>query len=129
MAKTDESDVHKSGLKVVVIILVAVLTSALCVVCAAVGIFGYTFYQNAEESTPTPIVSQLPTMETEECKVTGCSGQVCSDEDVITDCAWREEYACYKDATCERQSNGECGWTETESLKACLKATEFIFQP
>ena len=42
---------------------------------------------------------------------TGCSRQVCSDEEVITTCEWRTEYECYKTAKCERQSNGKCGFT------------------
>lgn len=55
------------------------------------------------------------------CFVGGCSSQVCSeDPNVITTCEWREEYACYQNATCERQGNGQCGWTKTESLNACL---------
>jgi hypothetical protein len=56
-----------------------------------------------------------------ECFVGGCSGQVCSDQDgVITTCEWQEEYACYQTATCERQATGECGWTPTPELEACL---------
>ncbi len=56
------------------------------------------------------------------CRPTGCSGQVCSDEDVVTTCEFRPEYQCYKDpgARCERQSNGDCGWTQTVDLVACL---------
>lgn len=57
------------------------------------------------------------------CRPTGCSGQVCSDEDMVTTCEARPEYACYKEpfAVCERQSTGECGWTETRSLTTCLE--------
>jgi eight-cysteine-cluster-containing protein len=54
------------------------------------------------------------------CRIGGCSGQVCSDEDVITDCAYREYYACYANAVCARQSNGECGWTMTPEIQQCL---------
>lgn len=54
------------------------------------------------------------------CRVTGCSSQVCSDQDVITDCLYKEEYICYQKAKCERQSDGRCGWTETKELKMCL---------
>jgi hypothetical protein len=55
------------------------------------------------------------------CFVGGCSGQSCSDhEGVITTCEWRDEYACYQTATCERQSGGACGWTSTPELDACL---------
>ena len=55
------------------------------------------------------------------CIVTGCSGQVCSDRPVYTTCEWRPEYACYADATCERQDNGACGWTPTDELKQCIE--------
>ena len=56
------------------------------------------------------------------CVVGGCSGTVCTDnpDDAITTCEWREEYACYREATCERQSDGNCGWTDTRELQACL---------
>jgi hypothetical protein len=55
------------------------------------------------------------------CYVGGCSSQICSDDPgVVSDCMYRKEYACYKTAKCERQSNGQCGWTETAELKMCL---------
>ena len=60
-------------------------------------------------------VSQKP------CMKTGCSRQVCSDEEVITTCEFKTEYECYKRAACERQKNGECGFTQTPELTACLK--------
>ena len=53
------------------------------------------------------------------CIVTGCSGQICSDREVVTTCEFREEYACFKEAICERQVSGECGWTETEEYNQC----------
>lgn len=54
------------------------------------------------------------------CRRSGCSGQVCADHDVITTCEFRPEYACYRDATCARQADGQCGWTATPELQACL---------
>src|SRR5262249_3870164 len=54
------------------------------------------------------------------CKVTGCSGQICADQDMITTCEWRDSYACYETATCPRQAAGSCGWTDTPELDACL---------
>lgn len=56
------------------------------------------------------------------CKVAGCSGQLCveQEDDGISTCEYREEYACYKTATCERQTNGQCGWTQTAALRRCL---------
>lgn len=56
----------------------------------------------------------------EKCLVTGCSGQICSDEDVITTCEYKDEYVCYKTAKCEKQEDGTCGWTPTEDLVTCL---------
>lgn len=58
---------------------------------------------------------------TKPCMKTGCSGQVCSDKEVMTTCEYRAEYECYKKATCERQANGDCGFTQTPELVACLK--------
>src|SRR5689334_7151600 len=55
------------------------------------------------------------------CMKTGCSGQVCSDQEVITTCEYKTEYECYKKATCERQANGDCGFTPTPELNACLR--------
>jgi eight-cysteine-cluster-containing protein len=60
------------------------------------------------------------------CVVTGCSGQVCAEEDIITTCEYIPTYACYKNAKCQRQSNGKCGWTESEELLQCLKANSKI---
>lgn len=59
------------------------------------------------------------------CRPAGCSSQLCVSEDeaadIITTCEWRDEYACYQHATCERQQDGRCGWTMTNSLQACLR--------
>ena len=54
------------------------------------------------------------------CIKTGCSGQICSDHEVISTCEYKPEYECYKKATCERQANGDCGFTKTKELTDCL---------
>ena len=64
------------------------------------------------------LAAQPPAAKT--CIVTGCSGQICADEEVITTCEFRAEYACYKNARCERQSSEKCEWIETEELRACV---------
>jgi len=69
------------------------------------------FYLRAGKTTSSP----------KPCMKTGCSGQVCSDKEVITTCEFRAEYECYKKAACERQANGDCGWTQTSELTACLR--------
>ncbi len=57
------------------------------------------------------------------CVTSGCSNELCvekSNGGRATICLYRDEYACYKNATCERQSDGKCGWTQTKELKSCL---------
>lgn len=57
------------------------------------------------------------------CQIGGCSAEVCgeaSDEPIVSNCIYRPEFACYKAATCEKQSDGKCGWTQTEDLNRCL---------
>ncbi|MES2749384.1 MAG: hypothetical protein V4606_03250 [Patescibacteria group bacterium] len=70
-------------------------------------------------------VASETTTTTGACKVGGCSAQLCgeaSDMDgMVTTCEFRAEYACYRTATCERQTTGKCGWTQTTELAQCLK--------
>lgn len=56
------------------------------------------------------------------CVPGGCSNQLCVEqgEDAISTCEWRPEHACYRSASCERQPNGQCGWTPTPALQQCL---------
>lgn len=58
------------------------------------------------------------------CRPSGCSGQICADEDSVTTCEYRPEYACYQSAICERQADGACGWRPTATLKTCLSNLE-----
>ena len=55
------------------------------------------------------------------CVKTGCSGEICADEQKITRCLYRAEYACYQTASCERQADGNCGFTKTPELASCLR--------
>jgi hypothetical protein len=82
--------------------------------------------------TPSPTVVNPPSYSynntttvttTTTCYVGGCSGQICSDQPgMASNCEFRPEYACYKNATCEVQANGQCGWTPTASLTQCLNS-------
>lgn len=76
--------------------------------CAA----GYTCENNQVGAACVPAAGT--------CRKTGCSSHVCADTDVITTCELRDIYACYQAATCERQSDGKCGFTVTPALTACL---------
>jgi hypothetical protein len=73
---------------------------------------------NVQSSGPT---GTCQFVEQKECNVGGCSGQICSDEEgLVSTCEFRPEYACYAEATCERQTTGECGWTPTTELTSCI---------
>ena len=55
------------------------------------------------------------------CVVGGCSGTICSDRnDMMSTCEYKAEYGCYKTASCGRQADGQCGWTQSAELTACL---------
>lgn len=59
-----------------------------------------------------------------DCIVSGCSGQVCAPEPVITTCEFREEFACFQDpsvTTCGC-NEGQCAWNATPELAECLAA-------
>ena len=57
------------------------------------------------------------------CVRGGCSGQLCIEEgvDIASTCEWRPVFQCYQQATCERQLNGQCGFTPTHELVECLE--------
>lgn len=103
--------------------------------CAAAG---YPIMESYPEQCRTPdgrtfvnpnqSVQQPPaaggTFPAGECVRAGCSQQLCVEageaSDIVTTCEYRAEYACYRTATCERQSDGKCGWTQTSELRRCL---------
>ena len=59
------------------------------------------------------------------CFIGGCSGEICSDQKgMMSNCIYKAEFACYKNAKCERQSTGQCGWTATPDLKLCIQNAE-----
>jgi len=79
----------------------------------------------ATSTTPTATSTATTTPVTQgKCYVGGCSGQICADtEGMVSTCEYREVYGCYRTATCERQSTGKCGWTETAELSQCIQNT------
>jgi len=103
------------------------------VILAVLGL-GFWLFLGAEKTEEAQVVTPspeptltppppTPPVSTGDCYVGGCSGQICSEEpDAVSTCEYREEYACYKSARCERQADGVCGWTTTPELLACLSA-------
>jgi hypothetical protein len=79
------------------------------------------FYLRAQTSAANPEPSNPSPQKPKPCFKTGCSGQVCADEEVMTTCEFKPEYECYKRARCERQANGQCGFTDTPELRRCLR--------
>lgn len=70
---------------------------------------------------PPPPVATAPTANGG-CYVGGCSAQLCTDQPgAMSDCQYRSEYACYREATCKRQESGQCGWTMDSELRSCLR--------
>jgi len=61
----------------------------------------------------------------QECVRAGCSGELCVKaelaDQIATTCEYKAEYACYQKATCALQSDGSCGFNQTEELLECLK--------
>jgi cysteine-rich repeat protein len=73
--------------------------------------------------------TSLPTIDAEvPCEIAGCSGQLCVEvgTEEIGTCEWKNEYACYFNATCERQQSGQCGWTQTTTLQECIRDARTI---
>ncbi len=55
------------------------------------------------------------------CVISGCSGEICGEEQMASTCLYRAEYSCYKTATCERNKGGKCEWLQSDELASCLK--------
>jgi hypothetical protein len=81
----------------------------------------YCEYGNVLDAAGCPTCACKPPPSMGACYRGGCSGQLCTDSpNAGSTCEWRAEYACYTSATCARQSNGQCGFTSTPALTACL---------
>lgn len=71
---------------------------------------------------PVPQTTPVVNNPSGKCYIGGCSAQLCTDQqDAVSTCEYTAIYACYKSAKCERQVNGQCGWTQTPQLAACLR--------
>ncbi|MFZ2149567.1 MAG: hypothetical protein WAV15_00185 [Minisyncoccia bacterium] len=78
---------------------------------------GYSYYTTSN----APVYLGPPSIDSGGCFVSGCSGQICSDQpSAMSTCEYRKEYSCYQHSACERQPSGQCGWTPNEQLFACF---------
>lgn len=57
-----------------------------------------------------------------DCMTTGCSNELCSVEEDVSTCEWRDEYVCYSRpfAHCGCQ-DGACDWERNSRLERCLE--------
>lgn len=100
-------------------------TGLLIVTLASVAIAGGLTLGVSSAREAGPVIVQgewTKTPSTGKCKLSGCNREICSDHDLFTPCIWRPEFSCYKRALCEAQPDGNCGWTMTAELKACLRS-------
>lgn len=70
----------------------------------------------------TPLPTPTPYTQTG-CVRSGCSGEICGSVaagGLNSACVYKPVYACYKNARCEKQSNGVCAFTQTTELQSCL---------
>jgi len=86
-----------------------------------------------EEVPPMEEPGQGLGLQANDCAVAGCSGQLCVSADeagnIVTTCEYRAEYGCYKEASCEPQADGKCGWTQTSELRQCLAHPPAMDEP
>jgi hypothetical protein len=137
MAKKSKKkkDSLKTQLKENKQLLIGVSVAILMLLVASFGARG-DFLRMKKESKPVPdelvkSLSPTPTFIKEvgdkKCIITGCSSQICSDEEITTTCEYKEIYSCYETANCEVQKDGECGWTMDNDLSECLQS--FVGEP
>lgn len=93
------------------------------VIVALVGYFAFVTIENNSRDTLTVPTDSTTQIAQPTCFVGGCSSELCTDQQgAVSTCIYKAEYACYKTsvAKCERQPDGQCGWTSTVELTSCL---------
>ncbi len=61
-----------------------------------------------------------PVVQPNECRKTGCSGQLCLPYDMASTCEWHEVYACYQLTDCVATPTGGCAWSQNDEFDACI---------
>ncbi len=82
--------------------------------------------QSGTPGEPIPLPDKPVVTGNKGCVVGGCSGQLCLEaaEEIASTCEFKNEYACYSWAKCEKQFNGKCGWTKTTAFNQCITASQ-----
>jgi eight-cysteine-cluster-containing protein len=58
-----------------------------------------------------------------DCKITGCNGEICSKEQLMSICIYKPEFECYKLINC-KCTDGKCGWEKTDEFNECLRKNQ-----
>ena len=75
----------------------------------------------AEDATSDIAVNDADGDEALACILTGCNGDICASEEVITTCeAGPPSNLCLQLASCGVRDDGTCGWTYTDAYEACV---------
>ena len=117
---------------IAVIGVIAIFTYSYKAVPAVIVVTSTSSEAVLATSTPAPAHTLIPvifhrpatTTLTAKCVIGGCSNEICSDTQHVSSCIYKASNACYAMATCERQPTGECGWTQTPALAACIAAAD-----
>jgi hypothetical protein len=87
-------------------------------------------FKFTDSVSPTTSQKKAADVQTK-CKIAGCSNQLCIDassKNIFSTCEYKESYACYKNADCEKQTNGKCGWTQTKELTTCINNSKELLE-
>ena len=68
---------------------------------------------------PAPMPGTCQPKPPETCMVTGCSGQICAEEPVVTTCEMNPWFKCLQLTSCG-MVDGACGWKPTDAYLDCL---------
>lgn len=75
-------------------------------------------YTHDYDIVPADELDVLPTEN--ECVISGCNSEICSERSYDSGCVYLPEFQCYTAATCEVQPDEKCGWTPTPELTSCI---------
>jgi hypothetical protein len=108
------------------------------IILTVIGLYFFRFSGNDDPAGQVPVPDKVveEPRKVEICARAGCSSQLCVDaktaDQIVTTCEYREEYGCYRAASCEVQDDGKCGFTVTPELAACVEKagqTPRAFEP
>jgi hypothetical protein len=77
----------------------------------------------AEPTATAPVNPEKAERMSGGCVIGGCSGERCDPPEMpqmASACMHQPEWDCYKEASCGRNEQNQCGWVMTPELEKCL---------